>query len=83
MLQLLSGAFCLDLSEQTINSAVLIQMARLFQKKSSSRLPAEKGKAIVLSLDQGYRGLDLLIDLIRKIRPDHYRNIEQAETRMK
>jgi site-specific recombinase len=70
-------------SEQTRNFAVFILMARLFHKKSDSRLPPEKGKAVVLSLDQGYRGLDLLVDLIRKIRPDHYRNIEQAETKMK
>ncbi len=58
-------------------------MARLFSKKSNPEAPPQKGKAVVLSLNEGYRGLDLLVELIRKIRPANPRNFQDAETRMK
>jgi site-specific recombinase len=58
-------------------------MARLFQRKSNTVPAPENGKAVVLSLEQGYRGLELLIDLIRRIRPSKPRNIEEAETKLK
>ncbi|RYY28054.1 MAG: hypothetical protein EOO04_08900 [Chitinophagaceae bacterium] len=58
-------------------------MARLFQKKSNPSNAADNGKAVVFSLNQGYRGLELLVDLIRKIRPANPRNFTEAETKMK
>jgi site-specific recombinase len=58
-------------------------MFKLLQRKKAA-LPAEaEGKAIVLSLNSTHRGLDYLVELVKKIRPNSHNNIEEAELRFK
>lgn len=58
-------------------------MFRLLQKKKTVLPVEDKGKAIVLSLNSSNRGLDYLVELVKKIRPSRHRNIEEAELRFK
>ncbi len=53
------------------------------KKKEVSELPSAKQQAVVLPLHPGNRSLHFLIDFIKKIRPEHPRNTEQAELRFK
>lgn len=52
---------------------------RSSKKKSAQR--EKPTQAIVLPIDSGSRGLEFLIELVRRIRPDNSANIEQAEVR--
>ena len=58
-------------------------MFRLLQRKKTVLPVEDKGKAIVLSLNSSNRGLDYLVELVKKIRPRHHKNIEEAELRFK
>ncbi len=55
---------------------------RLNRKKSRNSDPKAPG-ALVLSINNNSRGLDFLIELVGKIRPDRPRNIQQAELKFK
>jgi site-specific recombinase len=58
-------------------------MFKLLQRKKTV-LPVEAdGKAIVLSLNSTNRGLDYLVELVKKIRPKKHKDIEGAELRFK
>jgi site-specific recombinase len=48
------------------------------KRKSEHEEPAGKG-AVVLSIDSGTRGLEFLIELVRRIRPDSPGDFQQAE----
>lgn len=50
-------------------------------RKKKAEQPAKPTQAIVLPIDSGSRGLEFLIELVRRIRPDDPSNIEQAELR--
>jgi site-specific recombinase len=58
-------------------------MIKLLQRKKSSDPAQGKGKAIVLPLNSSGRGLDFLVELVKKIRPGHHKNLEDAELRFK
>ena len=58
-------------------------MFKLLQRKKTAASPEDKGKAIVLSLNSSNRGLDYLVELVKKIRPASHKNIEEAELRFK
>lgn len=49
--------------------------------KKKAEQPAKPRQAIVLPIDSGSRGLEFLIELVRRIRPDDPSNIQQAELR--
>ncbi len=51
-----------------------------YNKKKADQ-PAIPTEAIVLPIDSGSRGLEFLIELVRRFRPDNPTNIEQAEVR--
>lgn len=54
-------------------------MLRKTKKKRDENPPPEKHQAIVLPLHSPNRGLDFLVELIAKIRPDNPKDIKQAE----
>ena len=58
-------------------------MFKLLQRKKTVPPVEDKGKAIVLSLNSTNRGLDYLVELVKKIRPGKYKNLEEAELRFK
>lgn len=59
-------------------------MFRLLPKKKPTAFSGEDpGKAIVLSLNSTHRGLDYLVELVKKIRPARPHKIEEAELRFK
>ena len=58
-------------------------MFKLLQRKKTAAPVEDKGKAIVLSLNSSNRGLDYLVELVKKIRPSRHKNIEEAELRFK
>lgn len=59
-------------------------MFKLLAKKKTTALPGDDpGKAIVLSLNSTHRGLDYLVELVKKIRPRRPGRIEEAELRFK
>jgi site-specific recombinase len=58
-------------------------MLRITKKKKEVPALPEKQLAVVLPLHSPNRGLDFLIELIAKIRPDNPKDIEQAELRFK
>jgi len=58
-------------------------MFKLLQRKKSVAPVEDKGKAIVLSLNSSNRGLDYLVELVKKIRPSRHKNFEEAELRFK
>lgn len=58
-------------------------MFKLLQRKKTNTPVEDKGKAIVLSLNSSNRGLDYLVELVKKIRPSRHKNIEEAELRFK
>jgi site-specific recombinase len=58
-------------------------MFKLLQRKKAIAPAEDKGKAIVLSLSSNNRGLDYLVELVKKIRPRRHKNIEEAELRFK
>ena len=58
-------------------------MFRLLQRKKTAPGNEGDGKAIVLSLNSANRGLDYLVELVKKIRPKSHKNIEEAELRFK
>ncbi len=58
-------------------------MFKLLQRKKTTVPQEDKGKAIVLSLNSKNRGLDYLVDIVKKIRPTRHKNFEEAELRFK
>jgi site-specific recombinase len=58
-------------------------MFKLLQRKKAAQPIEADGKAIVLSLNSTNRGLDFLVELVKKIRPRRHKNIEEAELRFK
>jgi site-specific recombinase len=58
-------------------------MFRRLQRKKTAALPKDDGKAIVLSMDTSNRGLDFLVELVKKIRPRSPHYIKEAELRFK
>jgi len=59
-------------------------MLRITKRKKEGKLPAAKPQqAIVLPLHTGNRSLEFLVELIKKIRPDNPRHIEEAELKFK
>ncbi|HTL08009.1 MAG TPA: hypothetical protein VL307_07125 [Chitinophagaceae bacterium] len=58
-------------------------MFRLIQRKKAALPADDKGRGIVLSLNSHHRGLDYLVELVKKIRPTRHKNIEEAELRFK
>ncbi len=57
-------------------------MRLIKRKKDSNSVPALQ-QAMVLPLHTGNRSLDFLAELIKKIRPNNARNIEEAELKFK
>ena len=55
-------------------------MLKIPRKKTMEEKP-EKKLAIVLPLNTKHRGLDYIIELVKKIRPAKHRNIAEAERR--
>lgn len=49
--------------------------------RKKAEQPASHTQAIVLPIDSGSRGLEFLIELVRRVRPEDPKNIEQAELR--
>ncbi len=58
-------------------------MFKLLQRKKTAPLTENDGKAIVLSLNSTHRGLYYLVELVKKIRPRHPKDIDDAEMRFK
>ena len=58
-------------------------MFKLLQRKKAAPPAEAEGKAIVLSLNSAHRGLDYLVELVKKIRPNRHNNVEEAELRFK
>jgi len=58
-------------------------MFKLLQRKKSATPVEDKGKAVVLSLNSNNRGLDYLVELVKKIRPSRHKNFDEAELRFK
>jgi site-specific recombinase len=54
-------------------------MFGLLQKKKNEKAALERGKAIVLPLHSRNRGLEFLVELIKKIRPGRPRDFAEAE----
>ncbi len=57
-------------------------MRLIKRKKDGNSVPAQQ-QAMVLPLHTGNRSLDFLAELIKKIRPENARNIEEAELKFK
>jgi site-specific recombinase len=55
----------------------------LKKKKNAAAAKPAAGQALIISLDGSNRGMDLLVDIVKKIRPSNYKNIEEAELRFK
>ena len=55
-------------------------MLKIPRKKTIEEKP-EKNLAVVLPLNTKHRGLDYIIELVKKIRPPKHRNIGEAERR--
>jgi site-specific recombinase len=55
---------------------------RLLPKKKAEE-PAKHPQAVVISMDSNNRGLDFLVELFRKIRPDDVNDKEAAELKFK
>jgi site-specific recombinase len=58
-------------------------MLRLTKRKKEGINTPAKQQAVVLPLHTANRSLDFLVELIKKIRPDNARNIQEAETKFK
>jgi len=58
-------------------------MLRLNRRKKEGNEPPAKQQAVVLPLHTANRSLEFLVELIKKIRPDNPRKIEEAELRFK
>jgi site-specific recombinase len=58
-------------------------MLRLTRRKKEGTEPPAKKQAVVLPLHTANRSLDFLVELIKKIRPDNPRKIEEAELKFK
>jgi len=58
-------------------------MLRITKRKKEGTDSPVKQQAVVLPLHTGNRSLDFLVELIKKIRPDNPRNIEEAELKFK
>jgi site-specific recombinase len=58
-------------------------MFKLLKRKKVAPMTKGDGKAIVLSLNNANRGLDFLVELVKKIRPANHKDIEGAELRFK
>lgn len=58
-------------------------MLGLNKRKKDGAKPTAKQQAMVLPLHAPNRSLDYLVELIRKIRPENARNIEEAELKFK
>src|SRR4051794_36919967 len=58
-------------------------MIKLLQRKRQSPAVEEPGKAIVLSLNSTNRGLDFLVEVVKKIRPKHPQRTAEAELRFR
>jgi site-specific recombinase len=58
-------------------------MLRLTKRKKEGTGTPAKQQAVVLPLHTANRSLDFLVELIKKIRPDNARNIQEAETKFK
>ncbi len=54
-------------------------MMKLLQRKKNKAARPDNGGAIVLSIDSSSRGLEFLIELVKKIRPSDAGNIKEAE----
>ena len=59
-----------------------MKFVKLNRKKTRNTEPEAKG-AVVLSINNNSRGIEFLIELVRKIRPDRPGNIPQAELNFK
>jgi site-specific recombinase len=58
-------------------------MFKLLQRKKNAAAEAQEGKAIVLSLNGTNRGLEFLIEIVKKIRPKNSDDIEDTELRFR
>lgn len=58
-------------------------MPRLPFKKKSPQEKAARKPAVVLSLNTQVRGLDLLVEMVKKIRPGSPRKVDEAELKFK
>lgn len=58
-------------------------MLRITKRKKEGTKPTAKQQAMVLPLHTGNRSLEFLVELIKKVRPDDPRNIEEAELKFK
>ncbi|MEI9958229.1 MAG: hypothetical protein WDM90_18420 [Ferruginibacter sp.] len=58
-------------------------MLRLNRRKKEGNEPPAKQQAVVLPLHTANRSLEFLVELIKKIRPDNPRKIEEAELKFK
>ena len=59
-----------------------MKFVKLNRKKTRNTEPEANG-AVVLSINNNSRGIEFLIELVRKIRPDRPGNIPQAELNFK
>ncbi|MBC7902860.1 MAG: hypothetical protein H7Y27_05530 [Gemmatimonadaceae bacterium] len=55
-------------------------MIRLL-RRTKNTAPSADGKAVVLTLSGGNKGIEFLVELVKNIRPAKFRDIAQAETR--
>jgi site-specific recombinase len=58
-------------------------MLKLLQRKKKASAESGEGKAIVLSLNGTNRGLELLVEIVKKIRPGNSKDIEDTELRFR
>jgi site-specific recombinase len=56
---------------------------KILPKKKVPEQDPDSGKAIVLSINSTNRGLDFLVELFQKIRPENAQKKEEAETKFK
>lgn len=61
----------------------LITMFNRLNRKKARNIDLKSPGAVVLSINNDSRGLEFLIELVRKIRPDRPGNIQQAELKFK
>ncbi len=58
-------------------------MLKLLQRKKKIATDSGEGKAIVLSLNGNNRGLEFLVEIVKKIRPKNSKDIEDTELRFR
>jgi site-specific recombinase len=58
-------------------------MLKLLQRKKNARSEGGEGRAIVLSLNSTNRGMEFLVEMVKKIRPRNPKDVEETELRFR